>query len=312
MLEARRGQDQPPAAVLHDRVLDVRPDRQGEVRRKRPGCRRPGQEDLVGRRAGVIEEFEADRDGRVLAVEVDVVHPCLGVAERRLTAPAVGENLEPLVDQALVPQRPKRPHDTLHVVEVERLVVVLEVDPAGLTGDVALPLGRVAQHARAAGVVEVGDPERRDLRMSGDAELALRLDLGGQPVTVPSESSVDDLAAHRLIPRHGVLHETGEQVAVVRKPIGERWAVVEHVLVSASFLATHDRLEKCPVPVPGVEDPRFKGREVGLRVDVRVAHCSDSCGCSFRKDDVLHRCSRPRSHPACLTPQCRATRFRRR
>ena len=186
---------------------------------------------LAGRLAGVVDELEPDRERRVLAVEVHVVHPRLGVAQRRLAPPAVGQHLESLVHEALVPERLERPHDALHVVEVERLVVVLEVDPAGLAGDVALPLRGVAQHAGAAGVVEVGDAECGDLRVPGDAQLAFGLDLGRQTVTVPAEAAVDELAAHRLVARHGVLDESGEQVAVVRQAVGERRTVVEHELV---------------------------------------------------------------------------------
>ena len=65
----------------------------------------------------------------------------------------------------------------------------------------------------------------------GDAELLLGLDLGGQAVAVPAEAALDPLAAHRLVAGHGVLDEAGEQVAVVRQAVGERRAVVEHVLV---------------------------------------------------------------------------------
>ena len=222
----------------------------------------------------VVDELEADRQRRVLAVEIDVVHPRLGVAQRRLAPPAVGQHLEALVDEALVPERLERPHDALHVIEIERLVVVLEVDPAGLTGDVALPLRRVAQHAGAAGVVEVGDAEGGDLRVPGDAQLALGLDLGGKAVAVPAEAAVDDVAAHRLVARDGVLDEAGQQVAVVRQAVGEGRAVIEDVLRRPLGLATHDRLEERVLALPLVEDASLEGGEVGLRLNVRIGHWS--------------------------------------
>ena len=224
-------------------------------------------------------ELEADRERRVLAVEVDVVHPRLGVAERGLAPPAVRQHLEPLVHQALVPQRLERPHDALHVVEVERLVVVLEVDPAGLAGDVALPLGGVAQHAGAAGVVEVGDAEGGDLGVPGDAQLALGLDLGGQAVAVPAEAAVDELAAHRLVARHGVLDEPGQQVAVVRQPVGERWTVVEDELVGALGLAADDRLEERPVLAPTRSRMRSsRAGKLGCESTLGYAIGAVSCG----------------------------------
>ena len=183
--EARLGEDVAHAVLLDHRVVDVGPDGEGEVGRQRPRRRRPGQDALAR------VELEPHGERRVLAVAVDVVHPRLGVAERRLAPPAVGQHPEALVDQALVPQRLERPHDALHVGEVEGLVVVVEVDPAGLAGDVALPLVGVAQHAGAAGVVELVDAELGDRRMPGDAELLLGLDLGRQAVAVPAEAALD-------------------------------------------------------------------------------------------------------------------------
>ena len=121
----------------------------------------------------------------------------------------------------------------LHVVQVERLVVVVEVDPAGLPGDVVLPLVGVAQHRAAAGVVERGDAHRVDLGLVLDAELLLGLDLGGQAVGVPAEPALDAPAAHGLVARDDVLDVAGQQVAVVRQAVGERRAVVEDELVAA-------------------------------------------------------------------------------
>ena len=78
------------------------------------------------------------------------------------------------------------------------------------------------------------------VRMAADAELLLDDDLGRQPVAVPSEPSLDASATHRLIARHGVLDEAGQQVTVVRQPVGKRRTVVEDVLVGIG--ATTDRL----------------------------------------------------------------------
>ena len=56
------------------------------------------------------------------------------------------------------------------------------------------------------------------------------LEFGGQPVGVPPEAALDLVAAHRPVARHDVLDVTGQQVAVVRKTVGERRSVVEDVL----------------------------------------------------------------------------------
>ena len=234
--------------------------RERQVRRQRPRCRRPGQDPLAGL------EFEADRERRVLAIAVGVVQSCLGVAQRCLATPAVREHPEPLVDEALVPEGLERPHDALHVGQVERLVVVVEVDPASLAGDVLAPVVGVLEHARPAGLVELVDAERGDLRMAGDAELLFGLDLGRQTVAVPAEPALDAPAAHRLVARHRVLDEAGQQVAVVRQSVGERRAVVEHELVGAvrPGVTLIDRALERGVLAPDREDVVFEGGKFGF------------------------------------------------
>ena len=210
--------------------VDVRPDREREVGRQGPWRGGPDGH-LLRRRPGLGLELEPHRQRRVLPVAIDVVHPGLGVGQRRLAAPAVREHPEALVDQALVVQRLERPHDAFHVGQVQRLVVVGEIDPAGLPGDVALPVLGVAQHRVMAGLVELRHAEFQDLLLGGQAELLLRLHLGGQAVAVPAEPPLHPAPAHGLVARHDVLDVAGEQVAVVRQPVGERWPVVEDVLV---------------------------------------------------------------------------------
>lgn len=49
-------------------------------------------------------------------------------------------------------------------------------------------------------------------------------------MTVPPEPARDVVAGHGLVPSHDALDRAGEDVAVVRKPRGERRPVVEDVL----------------------------------------------------------------------------------
>ena len=81
-------------------------------------------------------------------------------------------------------------------------------------------------------LVETFDAEHGDLGPPRDAELTLGLGLGGQPVTIPTESTLDAPAAHRLVTGHRVLDEPGEQVAVVGQPVREGRPIVEDVLVA--------------------------------------------------------------------------------
>ena len=203
-------------------------DRHRQVRRQGPRCRRPHQQ--VGPVQIPARDLEAHRQRRVLAALIDVVvHPQFVIGQRGFVAPAVGQHPVALVGQALVPQLLERPDHRLHVVGVERLVVVVEVDPAGLAGHIRLPFVGVAQHRGPAGVVERGDPHGVDLGFVGDAQLALDFELGGQPVGVPAEAALHLIAAHRAVPRDDVLDVAGEQMTIVRQAVGERRSVVKHV-----------------------------------------------------------------------------------
>ena len=213
---------------LHDDVVDVGAHGHREVARQGPRRGGPDQGELAGL------EAVAHGDRGVLPVLVDLlVHPQLVVGQRRLVVPAVGQAAEALVDQALVVERLERPQHRLHERRVERLVVVVEVDPAGLAGDVVAPLAGVLHHRLAALGVEGLDPQLEDLLLGLDAELAHRLELGGQSVGVPAEAALDAAAAHRLVAGDDVLDVAGEQVAVVRQAVGEGRAVVEDELVGA-------------------------------------------------------------------------------
>ena len=110
---------------------------------------------------------------------------------------------------------------------------MVEVDPACLAGDVDLPLVGVAQHGGAAGLVERGDAHLVDLRLVGDAEDPLGLQLGGQAVGVPAEAALHPVAALGLVAPDDVLGVPGEQVTVVRQAVGERRPVIEDELVGA-------------------------------------------------------------------------------
>ena len=184
--------------------------------------------------------------------------------------PAVGQDAVALVGQSLVPQLLEGPQDRLHVVGVEGLVVVVEVDPARLAGDVVLPLLGVAQDGGAALLVELLDADAAgagDLGDVVDAEQALGLELGGQAVGVPAEAALDALAALSLVAPDGVLDVAGQQVAVVGQAVGEGRAVVEDELVAGLIAVVDGGLEGA-VGLPVGQDLLLDGGEGGRGVDL--------------------------------------------
>ena len=268
--QQRLGEDVASAVEVDDDVVDVSADGERQVGRQRPRRGRPCEQSFAGL------EFEPDGQCGVLPVAIDVVHSGLGVGQRGLTTPAVGDHAESLVDQPLVPQGLEGPHDALHVREVESLVVVVEVDPAGLSRDVVTPVVRELQDTGTTGVVELVDAERRDVGVARDAELLLGFDLGRKPVAVPAEPSLDTAAAHRLVPRNRVFDVARQEVAVVRQTVRKRRPVVEHELVRAVLAggALVDRGLEGVVLRPPSEDVFFESGKARPGVDVWVGHAT--------------------------------------
>src|SRR5690606_28736500 len=128
------------------------------------------------------------------------------------------------------------PEHTLHVAEIESLVVVFEVNPTSLPSDIFFPLAGVLQHRFASLRVELRDTHVFDFALLGDTELLHRLELCRQAVRVPAEATLNLLAAHRLKTGKNVFRIPGEQVTVVGQPIGKGWPVVEYPLCCAITL----------------------------------------------------------------------------
>ncbi len=309
--EAGRRQHVPSSVGrFDDDIVDVGVDGHGLVGRQRPRCRRPYQQ--VGAQEVLPRSSlhpEAHRERRVLAALVDVViHSQLVARQRRLVVPAVRQHPVALIGQTLVPQLLEGPDHRLHEAEIECLVVVVEIDPARLAGHIGPPLAGVLEHRRAAGVVELLDAHLLDLGLVGDAELALHLELCGQAVGVPAEAAFDLVAAHGAVPRHDVLDVSGEQVPVVRKPVGERRPVVEDVL--RRVVATFDACAEGVAVRPVLEHVGFQRRESGrsggrLRVGGHVRTSPVPMVQARGRRRAGARA--PRYHPACAPVVRRST-----
>lgn len=205
------------------------------------------------------------------------------VGQRRLVLPAVRQHPVAVVGQALLVQLLESPEDGLHVLDVERLVVVLEVHPARLPGDVALPLVGVLHHRGAAGVVELVDAHGLDLGLVRHAQLLHGFEFGGQAVGVPAEAALNAAAALGLVAAHEILGVAGQQVAVVRQAVGEGRAVVEDEFVAA-ILAGIPLVDTClegAVLVPVLQDALFDLRELhgGRHTGGVGTGGAAACGC---------------------------------
>ncbi|CAB5040741.1 unannotated protein [freshwater metagenome] len=91
-------------------------------------------------------------------------------------------------------------------------------------------------------------------------------------MTVPAEASLDSFAQHGLIARNHVLDVAGEQVAIVRQPVGEGRPVIEDklgVLTPASGDLVDGAL-KGVLFSPAVKDSPLNGRKVASGGNRRV------------------------------------------
>ena len=225
LLHQGLGKDQRLAVDTRLDVGDVRRHRDRLVARQGPGRRRPDEQRLPRLAALAGEQREADIYGGVGDVLVAERHLVRG--ERGAAARAVGHDLVPLVEAALVPELAQRPPDRLDVVVLERDVGVVEVDPEADPLGQPVPLLDVLEHRGAAALVELGDPVLLDLLLGGDTQLFFDLELDRQAVAVPAGLARHPVAAHRPVARVDVLEDSGEDVVGAGTAVRRRRPLVE-------------------------------------------------------------------------------------
>ena len=118
-----------------------------------------------------VYQRHGDGDRGVLPHFVGVVQAGFLVRERRVFGPGIGQHPKSLVDQAVIVEGLKRPHDGFHEIQVHGFVAVIEIDPPGLPGDVGFPFLRVLQHALGAVLVEFFQAHGLDLAFVFDTQL---------------------------------------------------------------------------------------------------------------------------------------------
>src|SRR5207245_11728304 len=110
-------QDARLAARAHANVREVEADSRRHVAWERPRGSRPGKEV----RFRLVLELELHVDRWIFDI-VPIAEPKLVAGQRRLIARTVTHDLEPLVEQLLVPELLENPPDALHIGGVERAV----------------------------------------------------------------------------------------------------------------------------------------------------------------------------------------------
>mmetsp|Transcript_33801 Transcript_33801/g.54241 ORF Transcript_33801/g.54241 Transcript_33801/m.54241 type:complete len:468 (-) Transcript_33801:316-1719(-) len=150
-----------PDIYVHERGVDT----QRQVRGQGPGCSSPRDE----RGAEVAaNDRKGHHHGRV--GHVPVVQASLEVRQRRVAGSGVRHHLEALVHEILLPQSFENPPHGLHVVGVQSLIVVFEVDPATGAGHRLFPLLGVTHDDAAALLVVLVDAHAEHVFLALDAQ----------------------------------------------------------------------------------------------------------------------------------------------
>ena len=187
-------------ALLDLDVAQVRPDRGGDVGGQRPGRRRPDQQRL----ARAVEEREPDRQPRVLAILVALVHLHLGQA--RAAAGAPGHRVVAAVDPAAPVALGEEAPDEVVVLVAEREVAAADVGHPEPADD----------HLDACRVTGPAGPlDRRRLRRVGRQQVAqpeqLRRVVPVHPVAEP-DALLGLAGGERQHPLLAQAHELGDPV----------------------------------------------------------------------------------------------------
>ena len=92
--------------------------------------------------------------------------------------------------------------------------------------------------------------------MTRDAEFTLGFHLGRQTVAIPAKTPLDPFATHRPVTRNCIFDVAGQQMTVMRQPVGKWRSVIEHKLVVAVVpgSARRNRCLECSLAAPGLEN----------------------------------------------------------
>ena len=185
-----------------------------------------------------VDQGEADVGRLVLLLVVHAGLAELVARQRGPAARAVGDDLHPLVEEALVEELLEVPPHRLDVLGAHGPVRGVEVDPVA---DAPGQLGEVVDVGEDRGAAEPGELGHADLvfdlLLPGDPQLLLDLHLHRQPVGVPTGPSGDPEAPHGAEPAEEVLVDPGPHVVQAGPAVGRGRTLVEDPRFGAGPLA---------------------------------------------------------------------------
>jgi hypothetical protein len=156
-IEGASGENEALTGVFHDHIVERGIDGEREVAGQSPWRRGPRYDAGLLSIGKGIAQLERDGKRRILALAIGIVEPGLEVRERSLHRPGIWHDARSTVDETLVMELLEGPDHAFHERDVHRLIVIVEIRPAGLAIDVEPPLSGKSQHGLAAIFVEAGN-----------------------------------------------------------------------------------------------------------------------------------------------------------
>ena len=225
-----------------DHIVHVRVCGNSHITRQGPGCRRPYQQ----RGPRIIDQRQANKYGWIHSLAVSLGYFVVG--EWCTAAWAVRHNLETLVKQILVPESFQDPPHRFDVVICIGDVGFLQINPESDPVRQPLPFLDIVKRRLTAKFVERPDTILLDLALAVEAQALLNFYLNWQSVSIPTPTTDDMLALHRVIARENIFKCPGKHMVNAWNTICCRWSFVEYIfrVPAPLFLALFEDVANLP------------------------------------------------------------------
>ena len=164
------------------------------------------------------------------------------IRKRRPAARTVRHDLEPLVEQVLLPEVFQNRPDRFDIFVLERDVSCFQVNPITDTVGQSFPFLDVGKRRLAAQRIEFIDTVGIDILFDFESQLFLDLDLNRQSVGIPPAAAADMEALHGLIPREDVLEDPRQDMVHPGFAISG-WRTFIKDILWAAFTLIHGLVE---------------------------------------------------------------------
>ena len=205
--------------------------------------------------------FEADDCGAFLDILIALSD--FGAGERCAAAGTVGNYLESLIEQTLVPYLAERPPFGFDIFICICDIGMLHISPeADYAGEI-LPHALVFPYALAAFLYERLDAVFFYLILAVQPEQLFHFKLNGKPVCIPACLAENFLALHCLIAGNHIFDYAREHMTYMRLSVCRRGSVIECIIRTA--LACFDTLFEYLIVTPELLDLFFSFHEIEIR-----------------------------------------------